>query len=323
MKIQENVSLKQYSSFRIGGEAKYFCIAENEYDIKYALDFAIENKLKIFILGNGTNLLISDKGFNGLVIKIQTGKMEIDESGEGFNVHSESGVPLGKLVLETVKRGASGLEWAAGIPALLGGAVCSNAGAYGKSISESIESVKVLELSFSGVGKYLEKYETKQMDAVSCNFAYRQSIFKENKRFLILEASLFLGKGDTDKMQTEIRERIQSRAKKQPLEYPNVGSIFKNPILSDEEIAKITFRCSEAQQAIFDRKIPAGFLIEKIGLKGKKIGGAMISEKHANFIVNTGGATAEDVVILISLIKQKVRQKFDIQLHEEIEYVGF
>lgn len=321
--IEENVPLKKYASFRIGGEARYFCLARNEEEIKGALDFAITNKLKVFVLGNGSNLLISDQGFDGLVLKLQNSGVEVKAVSEGFEADVESGTFLSKLVLDLAKQGVGGLEWAAGIPALVGGAVCNNAGAYGKSMSDLVKTIKVLKMFFDEKEKYLEKYEEQEMDLPSCGFSYRESVFKKTKNFLILSVVLSLQKADAEKVQAEIKERVSARIKKQPLEYPNIGSIFKNPVLTSEEIAKVAEECSDTQVIFSDNKIAAGFLIEQIGFKGKKVGGAMVSEKHANFIVNVGDARAEDVVILISLVKQKVRQKFGIQLHEEIEYVGF
>lgn len=321
--IEKNVSLKDYSTFKIGGLARYFCIAENEEKVKAALDFAIENRLKILVIGKGSNLLISDKGFGGLVLKIEDKKMEIREVGDGFEADLGCGVYLTKLILDLQKDGISGLEWAAGIPATLGGAVCNNAGAHGKDIGGSVKSVKVIGMKFNNKEKYLESYELRDMQKDECEFSYRESVFKKNKNFIILSAVLSLRKGDALQLQKTIEENMKNRTEKQPLEYPNIGSIFKNPVLDDAGMRKFSEKCPVAKDIFKNNTIPAGWLIENTGLKGKRIGGAMISKKHANFIVNAGEATAEDVVILISLIKQKVRVQFGIQLGEEIEYVGF
>lgn len=321
--IKENVPLKEYSTFKIGGNAKYFCEARNEEEVCRALDFAIENKLAVFVLGRGSNLLISDKGFNGLVMKMENREVRIGETENGYEAAAESGEYLAKLILDFQKEGISGLEWGAGIPATVGGAICNNAGAYGKDVGQSIKSVRVIEMKKDEKNSYLAGYEMKKINKSDCGFSYRKSIFKEKKDFLILEGVFSLGEGNPEEMRKSIEETIKNRASKQPLEYPNIGSIFKNPEISPSDAQRIFADNPEAREKFRPGTVPAGWLIEQTGLSGKSVGGAMVSEKHSNFIINTGGATAEDVVILISLIKQKVRVKFDVQLSEEIEYVGF
>ena len=329
IKIQKNISLSKYTSFKIGGAAKYFCVAENNDEIKEALEFAEENKLKIFILGGGSNLLISDKGFDGIVIKIQDTRYKIQDT----NIVCGNGMPLMKLVGESVKNNLTGLEWAAGIPGTVGGAVANNAGAYRKSIADIVEEVEILEIPhlaspkrggiilplLGGVRGGIRKLTNKE-----CQFSYRNSIFKKEKKNIILSAVLKLEKGNQEESKKTIAEILKSRREKQPLEYPSAGSVFKNPSVDDNHLAKLIKEFPELENIVKNNTIPAGWLIEQIDeLKNKRIGGAMISEKHCNFIVNAGNAKAEDVVILISLIKQKIRTHFGIQLREEIEYVGF
>jgi UDP-N-acetylmuramate dehydrogenase len=319
--IQENISLKNYTTFKIGGPAKYFYVAENKEEIKKAVETAKELNLNYFILGNGSNILISDKGFDGLVIKLQVTRLpslEAKATGgqasyklQGNNIYAEAGVKLGELVKYSVDNNLTGMEWAAGIPGTLGGAIRGNAGAFGKSMADIIQEVTALnkDLRFT------------IYDLRNIKYGYRDSIFKHNKD-IILSAVLKLEKGNSEISQKKIQEYLQKRKSIQPLEYPSVGSVFKNILFS--EISPEAFKkCLKLEQFRQAGKIPAGWLIENAGLKGKKIGGAQISEKHSNFIINTGNASAEDVIILISLIKQKVRNKFDLQLMEEIEYVGF
>jgi len=320
--VKENISLKSYSTFKIGGSAKYFCAARNEKETEEALGFAIENKLRVFVLGRGSNLLIADKGFDGLVLKIENRDTATEETEEGMMARLGSGNLLTKLALDFQKDGIGGLQWAAGIPATLGGAICNNAGANGHDIGETIETIKVLEMKFSPE-KYLESYVLRDMTKDECSFAYRKSIFKDTKNFVILSATLLLPEEDGEELKKEIEKNLENRRQKQPLEYPNVGSIFKNPVLSEEQKNKLMQRCPQLGDVCKNNTVPAGWLIEQAELKGKKVGGVMVSEKHANFIVNVDEGQAEDVVILISLIKQKIRIKFGIQLHEEIEYVGF
>ena len=320
--IKSNVPLKNYSTFKIGGTAKYFCAVKDESETKEALDFAIKRKLRVFIIGKGSNLLIADKGFDGLVIKIESSDAVTEETEEGIMAHLGAGNLLTKLALDFQKDGIGGLAWAAGIPATLGGAICNNAGAGGKDISESVKSVNVLEMKFSPE-KYLESYKLKEMAKDECGFNYRKSIFKDTKNFVILGATLLLPRGDSAELKKEIEKNLENRRQKQPLEYPNVGSIFKNPTLSKKEQNRLSLKWALSGDMCKNNIAPAGWFIEQAGLKGTKIGGAMVSEKHANFIVNTGESTAENVVILIGLIKQKIYNKFGIQLREEVEYVGF
>ena len=291
--ISENVSLKEYSTFKIGGSARYFYKAKSQYDVEEALDFAVENKLPVFVIGRGSNLLISDKGFNGLVLKIEDNNIEIKETVSGLEATLGSGANLTKLALDLQKEGISGLEWAAGIPATIGGAVCNNSGAHGMDMGKSVKSVCALEMKFHSGGKCLESYRVRELNKVDLEFSYRNSVFKKTKNFVILRAVLSLTKGDRVKMQNEISVSMKNRLEKQPLEYPNIGSIFKNPVLTEKEMNKFYLKCPGSRKQFKNNTIPAGWLIEQVGLKGKYIGGAMVSEKHANFIVNINKANAE------------------------------
>jgi UDP-N-acetylmuramate dehydrogenase len=320
--IRENIALSDYSTFKIGGPAKYFCIAKDENETKEALDFAISKRLRVFVIGRGSNLLISDDGFDGLIIKTEIGGMSISWAGEKAEARLGAGIPLAKLLLNFQNENVAGLEWAAGIPATLGGAIANNAGAKGSDIGKMVKEVSVLKMQLSPEG-YLTDYAQKTLSHDECGFSYRKSIFKDLKRFVILGAVLSLQKGSGEKIRQEIAENMEARKNKQPLEYPNIGSIFKNPVLTEKQQNDIARKCPDLLQIIKDGSVPAGWLIEKAGMKGRKVGGMMISEKHANFIVNTGNGRAEDAVILIGLIKEKIRIVFGIQLREEIEYVGF
>ncbi|NOQ68062.1 UDP-N-acetylmuramate dehydrogenase [Patescibacteria group bacterium] len=338
IKIQKNIPLSKYTSFKIGGPAKFFCVAENVDEIQEALEFAEKNKLKVFVLGGGSNLLVSDKGFNGIVIKTQDTIYKIQTDSKIF---VGAGLPLAKLVNESVKNNLTGLEMMAGIPGTVGGAIANNAGAFGRCLGDVVESVEILENPPSPLfqrGSTLPPLAKGvrgifKLNNKECQFSYRNSIFKEEKKSIILNAVLKLEKGhkeESDKktitpsLKKRVGEILKLRKEKQPLEYPSAGSVFKNPVVDDKRLAELIKEYPEIQNIAKNNIIPAGWLIEQIeGLKGKKIGGAMISEKHCNFIVNFNNAKAEDIIILISLIKQKVRSHFGIQLEEEIEYVGF
>jgi len=308
LKIREKVLLKDYTTFKIGGPARYFFVAKNKEDLKNAILWAKKKRLPFFILGVGSNVLFSDKGFNGLVIKLQNTQYEIRNT----KVVAEAGVPLQKLVLETAKKGVSGLENLAGILGTLGGAIWGNAGAFGREIGDLVEEVKVLDAGSS-------KLEVKKLRNKDCKFGYRDSIFKRKKNWIILEATLRLKKGKKKEIEEKIKEFLRLRKEKQPLEFPSAGSVFKNvPIEKVPKEIREKFK-----EKIKNGFLPAGVLIEAVGLKGFQIGGAKISEKHANFIVNVGKAKASDVKELIEKIKKEVKKKFKIQLEEEIKLVGF
>ena len=340
IKIKKNIPLSKYTTFKIGGPAKYFCLVKSNDEIEKALEFAEKNKLKIFVLGGGSNLLISDRGFDGLVIKTQNTRYKIQNS----NIICDGGLSLMKLVSESVKSNLTGLEWAAGIPGTVGGAIANNTGANGKCMADVVRDIEILDIGYWILGnspnpllqkgnkiipslskrtREISGLEIRKLNNKECEFSYRDSVFKREKKYIILSAVLKLKEGNREESKKTISEILKSRKEKQPLEYPSAGSIFKNPAVDDEHFKKLIKKYPELKNVAGNNAIPAGWLVEKAGLKGKKIGGAMISEKHCNFIVNFNNAKAEDVVILISLIKQKIRTYFGIQLKEEIEYVGF
>ena len=324
MKIQKNILLASYTTFKIGGPAKFFCEAKDEDEIVEALKFAREKNLPVFVLGGGSNVLVSDKGFDGLVIKISNSAWKFDflNGSSTSLIKCGAGCPLGKIVSESVKAGFAGLEWAAGIPGTVGGAVRGNAGAFNSSMSEIIESVRALEI-LNSKSEALNnfKFQISNFKTKDCEFDYRNSIFKKKPSLIILSATLKLKKGDRAESEKKVKEILAKRKEMQPTDFPSPGSYFKNPVAKDKKLIR-QFE-TDTGNKVKDNKIPAPYLIEECGLKGKKIGGAMVSEKHANFIVNTGNATAEDVVMLAAVIKTKVRDKFGIQLQEEAQMVGF
>lgn len=266
--FQKNVPLKNYTTFKIGGRAKYFFEAKNSKDIIKAVKEAKRRKIPIFVLGGGSKILINDKGFKGLVFKI-------------------AGVSLSRLVADSLKNGLTGLEWAIGIPGTIAGAVHGNTGAFGHSISEVVKSVTVLDVN----NLKIKKYSNKQ-----CQFGYRESVFsaKGGPKLIILSVELKLKKGNPQKSLAIIKKYLAQRQERIPV-LPSAGCIFKNP-----------------------KPLSAGNLIEQCGLKGKIIGGAQISEKHANIIVNFKNAKSKDISALINLAKKQVQKKFGIALEEEI-----
>jgi len=327
IKLEENIKLSKYTTFRIGGPAKYFTEVNSEEELLEALEYAKENHLDFFILGGGSNLLVSDKGFDGLVIKMHNSSFLIHNS----SLECGAGVPLSKVVRDSAENSLTGLEWAAGIPGTVGGAVRGNAGAFGGETKDVIDSVRVLEISNDEFlisnqipnpkSQITNKFQIKNYKLQDCKFKYRDSIFKQNKNLIILSAVIKLQTGNKEESQKKIQEIIKKRISVQPRGMPSAGSFFINPVVNNpkiiEEFEKESGKESKAG------KVPAPWLIEKADLKGKKIGGAMVSEVHANYIVNAGNATAEDVIMLASIIKQQVRDKFGVELKEEVQYLGF
>lgn len=335
--IKFNELLAKYTTFKIGGPAKYFFIAQNEKDLSKVVNWAKENKIPYFILGSGSNLLVSDKGFDGLIIKLNITSLMVREK----TIIADSGVLLSQIVALALKNNLTGFEWAVGIPGTVGGAVRGNAGAFGSSMAEVIKSVRVVVIATptkcrgkqsrsdkAGSSRRLAYGETPQDDTrilefknSDCQFFYRDSIFKKKKNLIIFSVKLNLKKGKKDKIKKKIKEYLSHRQKTQPLRFPSAGSIFKNIEVAKLKNKKIIN--SFPLEKIKKGKLSVAYLIEEASLKGKKKGKAQISARHANFIVNLGGAKAKDVIYLIKLIKNKVKKKFGIDLEEEIQYLGF
>ncbi len=319
MKFQENVSLAKLSNYKIGGPAMFFFEAGSAEELAWAVREAKKRRLKIFVLGAGTNLLISDRGWRGLVLKPNINFLERN----GSEVKVGAGTLMSQLLDFAAKNELSGLEWAGGLPGTLGGAIRGNAGCFGGEIKDSIKSVQSLDTKALAV---IERSANK------CGFGYRDSIFKrKDGAEIILSAILHLRKGDKGKITKRIKEKIAYRRKIHPLEYPNVGSIFKNVPLSSihkgesrehrEALKNLKLQFCGAQFSVKNDPFPvisAAKLISAAGLRGVSFGGAMISPKHPNFIVNVLDAKASDVKNLINLIKKEVHGKFSIKLEEEI-----
>jgi len=305
MNIEKNIELKKYTTFKIGGPAKYFVEVKTIEELQECLIFAKENSLEIFILGGGSNILISDQGFNGLVIKITINILEF----KGNNITVGSGVILSYLLNQSLEKSLIGLEFATGIPGTVGGAVRGNAGTYGLAMSNVVKKIKYLD----------EEYNIQEMNNNEAQFKYRHSIFKE-KQYIILEVEIELEKRDTKESYKLVKERLKYRQDTQPNK-PSAGCIFKNLSFKDLDIDNLREKGIEIDKFTKHEKIPAGYLIDRVDLKGKTIGGVKISEIHANYIVNVDNGTAEPVIMLISLIKQQVRDKYGIELKEEIQLV--
>ncbi len=302
--IKKDVSLKNYNTFRIGGKTKYFIKVSSRDKLIKTLRWAKENSLPVFILGNGSNVLFSDKKYKGIVIKIENNKIKkINQK----TIVVGAGMMFMELLQKFLNKGLEGLEWANGIPATIGGAVFCNAGGFGYDFGKFVKKIRTIDLKTYKEKIYLQK---------DCKFQYRRSVFKKNKE-IIWEVELFIKKGDKIKIREKTKDYWQYKIKKGLFKYPSAGSIFKN-IFAKNVPSKY-----RKGAIIRKEKISTGWFIEKCNLKGKKYGGAMISDFHANVIINIKNAKAKDVLSLINLCKEKVYKKFKIKLEEEIIVVSY
>lgn len=285
-KILINEPMMKHTTWRIGGPADLLVIPEKINEVQGIVRYAWEEKIPLTVIGNGSNLLVSENGIRGITLKIgpRLGEYSID----GFTIKAEAGLPLARLVHIASEAGISGFEFAVGIPASIGGAAVMNAGAHGGAMDQIIREIKVINLA--GEIVILSKEEI--------GFGYRKSNL-QNSQDIVVEITYQGRAGDRDEILARAQELLQKRKGMQPLQYPNAGSVFKNPP-------------GEA----------AGRLIELSGCKGMKVGGAEISHQHANFIINTGHATAQDVLNLIEEVSEAVSNKFGINLETEIKVIG-
>ena len=304
--FKENIPLVEFTSYKIGGPARYFFEARNLDELGDALREAGGRNLEIFILGGGTNLLMSDEGFDGLMLKPKFDGIEIS----GDAVRTGAGVLMSELLDFFILHGLNGFEWAGGLPGTVGGAIRGNAGAFGGEMKDVITSVRSFDI---------ETLQEVKREASACDFGYRSSVFKKREgKEIILSTTFTLKRGDRETVQKSIYEKINYRRERHPWEYPNIGSIFKNV-----DAGKVPpSRLSVLEKVIKTDPmpvVPAAYLISEAGLKGVSFGGAMISPKHPNFIVNVLHAKASDVKTLIQLVKNEVAEKFGIILEEEIQ----
>ena len=310
MSIQEHIDLHPLTTFRVGGKARYFVEATSEADVIEALTWAREKQVPVFVLGGGSNVLFSDSGWNGLVIKIEIDG--ITDEGDG-RLRAGAGVALHTIVEFAKDHGYGGIERLAGIPGTLGGAIRGNAGAFGAETASAVVSVRALDRNTLDIREYPKD---------ACEFHYRMSTFKKHPECIVLSAVLMLAPGKApSELEAIMHETIATRETKHPQRLLCAGSFFMNPIVSDVSLRK-EFELDTGMPAK-DEKLPAGWVIDHVGLRGKAVGGAKVSDIHPNYLINTGGATAESILILASLIKQRVRTELGVRLREEVQMVGF
>ena len=307
MDIKTGVKLSDFSNYKTGGLADYFVVVKSVDDIKQTLLFAREKNLKFFILAGGTNVLFPDDGFRGLVIKIGIDNFKID----GTKIIAGAGVLVSDLVKMSVDNELTGLDWAGGLPGTIGGGVRGNAGCFGGEMKDSVDEVTALT-----PGGVLKKFSNPD-----CSFGYRHSYFKTDK-LIITEIVLDLKKElPKEKLIESVRDHINYRNERQPLDYPNCGSVFKNvPTQNAPEWVREKIKDVIKKDPF--PVIPTAALIHEAGLNGYAIGGAMVSEKHPNFIINIGNATSADILAVLNFVKSKIKQEYDVNLEVEVEIIA-
>lgn len=285
--IKYNEEMKNHITMKVGGPCDLMVLPESIDDIKNVIKYAKENDIKYYIIGNGSNLLVLDEGIRGIVIKITNkfGKIEVIND----EIIAEAGAGIPKVAQVAKKNSLKGLEFACGIPGTVGGCVCMNAGAYGGEMVDIVKEVTYIN----------EQGEIKTILGKDMDFSYRHSIFSDNKDLVILSATFKLEHGNIEEISKIMSENTLARSTKQPLEYPNFGSVFKRP------------------EGYF-----VGKLVQDSGLRGKQIGGAQVSEKHTGFIVNKNNATCRDVLDLIKYVQDTVFEKFGVHLNTEVKIIG-
>lgn len=287
IEYSENTLLAPHTSFRIGGAARLAVFPSSCDEAVMVFDILREENIPTLVLGNGTNVLVSDDGYNGAAV-ILTGMRTCSVSGE--SITADAGVPLTRLAIEAAKNSLAGLEFAYGIPGTVGGGIYMNAGAYGGDMSQVVVSSRYYDLASGECGTV--------DDGTAHEFAYRHSVYMNSTK-VILSATLTLTHSERDEIESKMNDYMSRRREKQPLEYPSAGSTFKrgNGFITSQ-------------------------IIDEVGLKGRRVGGAEVSEKHAGFVINRGGATAKDVLELIDIIKAEVKNKTGYDIECEVRYIG-
>jgi UDP-N-acetylmuramate dehydrogenase len=303
--VLRNVPLSAYTRFGIGGPADLFVETASTDVFVEALRMARSSGLDTVVIGGGTNLVVSDEGFRGVVLKLSNRRL----SRDGRAVHAESGATLQALIDFTIGLGLKGLETMTGIPGSVGAAVYGNAGAYGHSIAERISSVR-----------FFDGETIRELDNAACAFHYRESVFKQHKEWIIFSAALAMDEADAAALRETADNILAIRNKKYPPAMKCAGSIFKNLLLADLP-ARIVDEIPP--RVIIEGKVPSAWFLEQVGAKGMRVGDIQVADYHANLIYNAGRGSARDLVSIITELKQRVEQRWGFSLEEEVQYVGF
>lgn len=305
-RVKEHELMSRHTNFRIGGPARFFVEVRSIEELEVVLEIAKKNTIRTFILGGGSNTLVSDTGFDGMVIQMAMRRWEII----GTCVRAEAGVLSAALARATSKAGLKGLTWAISLPGTIGGAVRGNAGCFGGETRDHLIEAEVLQNGKVTI-----------FSNADLQFGYRESSIKHSND-IVLSAMFELEHADSQELEKEIEQKLSSRKLSQPLDAGSAGCLFKNyEVYSQDEMQRLQSKLDIPAEMSQSRQLSAGWLIDQLDLKGKKIGGAKISEKHGNFVVNTGTATADDVMQLVALVKTRARNEFGIQLEEEVYFL--
>ncbi|HLC38553.1 MAG TPA: UDP-N-acetylmuramate dehydrogenase [Patescibacteria group bacterium] len=308
-KLKFKEPMRKHTTIKIGGPAEYFYHTPDSNELIAAVKFAHEKEIPYLVIGEGSNILVSDAGFEGLIIKNETAKLVFGQN----SAFAESGILLLNLIRRLAESNLGGLEFLSGIPGTLGGGIYGNAGAYGKCLADVVESVTILD----------SDGEIKQIDNKDFGFKYRQSILKSRaslssnnfKRPVILSARIKIKSQSREGVLRVVDNYLRMRSKKIPLE-SSAGCVFKNIETAHHQVDP------SMQMVAIEGKIPAALLIDKAGAKKERCGKLIISPKHTNFIINRGGGKARDFVALVKNVQQKIKEKFNLELEEEIEFLG-
>lgn len=285
-RVLRDEPMSRHTTFRIGGNADYFVAVKDTTEVKAVIALCKECEMPYYVLGNGSNLLVGDKGYRGVILQIYKEMSNI--CIEGTCMKAQAGALLSKIAAEALGAGLTGFEFAAGIPGTIGGAAVMNAGAYGGEMKDVLRDVTVLT----------EDGAVRVLQAAELELGYRTSIIAK-KGYIVLEATIALEAGEKDRIRARMEELKEQRITKQPLEFPSAGSTFKRP------------------DGYF-----AGKLLEDAGLRGFRVGGAQVSEKHCGFVINKDQATAADVVELMNQAAEKVQAEFGVKLEPEVKKIG-
>jgi UDP-N-acetylmuramate dehydrogenase len=303
LKVLENAPLSQYTRFGLGGEATLLVDVETEHALQAALGIIQSHGAKYTLIGGGSNLVASDEGFSGVVLRYTHAGIAAD----GTLVTAGAGAILQTLVDTTISLGLKGLETMTGIPGWVGGAVYGNAGAYGHSIQERVMSVR-----------FFDGHHCRDLSNVECQFHYRESIFKQRKDWVILSAVLSLDPANPAELHATADGILKIRNEKYPPTMKCAGSIFKNLLIADLPHSVLQ---QVPERVIREGKIPSAYFLEAVGAKGMVMGGVRVADYHANLIYNEGGGTALEVRALIAELKRRVEEKFGLELEEEVQYI--
>lgn len=295
-----NEPMSKHTTFKIGGPVDVFLTVTETEKVVEALQYLDGEGIPYFILGGGSNMLVRDEGFHGVVLNIHTNQIHI----EGDRVIADAGCTTVEVARKSIQAGLIGFEWGVGVPGTIGGAVRGNAGAMGMEMKDNLEKVEVYRNG-----------EVEELNTNDCHFGYRESVFKQEG--IVLRVHLKLSFGDGQAAMKKALENLQYRNKTQPQGFASTGCIFKNFEIGSQTLALENI----PEEFLKKGKISAGWLIEQVGMKGKQVGKAKVSEVHGNFIVNLGGATAEDVLALVDEIKGRVYDTFRIEIKEEIQII--